>query len=75
VLPLDPDTGLPARKALYGTEQDARVKPIQALADRGRGRLPFTRGRAPTLQQHAERWLAASRVRVKTSDELIPGAE
>jgi integrase len=64
----DPDTGLPARKALYGrTEQEARAKLIQALADHGRGRLPFTRGRAPTLEQYAERWLAASRIRVKTS--------
>ena len=64
----DPETGLPARKALYGrTEQEARAKVIQALADHGRGRLPFIRGRGPTLEQYAERWLAASPVRVKTA--------
>jgi integrase len=71
----DPETGMPARKALYGrTEQEARAKLIQALADHGRGQLPFTRGRAPTLQQYAERWLARVRVRVKTKlryEELL----
>lgn len=63
----DPETGLPARKALYGrTEQEARAKLIQALADQGRGQLPFARGKAPTLQQYVRRWLSVSQVRVKT---------
>ena len=63
----DPSTGKPVRKALYGhTEQEARVKLIEALADQGRGQLRFVRGRAPTLQRHAERWLTALEVRPKT---------
>jgi hypothetical protein len=63
----DPSTGKPVRKALYGhTEQEARARLIEALADQGRGQLAFVRGRAPTLQQQADRWLNAVEVRPKT---------
>jgi integrase len=63
----DPVTGLPARKSLYGrSEQEARTRLIQALADDANGRLPFARGRAITLGQFVARGLMASQVRAKT---------
>lgn len=63
----DPETGLPARKYIYGrTEQDARAKLIVALAAAARGELAFRRGRAPTLREHVRRWLQTCDVRPKT---------
>src|SRR5262249_52430951 len=64
----DPEAGQPARKTLYGrTEQQARARLSQALADEGRGQLTFVLGRVPTLREYAEGWLSATSVRVKTS--------
>ena len=63
----DPETGLAKQRSLYGrTEQEARAKLITALAAEADGKLPFRRGRTPTLRQHAERWLKACDVRPKT---------
>jgi hypothetical protein len=72
---VDPDTGLPVRPTLYGAnEQGARTKLVKALTERNDGRLVVRRGRAMTLQQWAERWLAARHRRpstMKTDQEVL----
>jgi integrase len=63
----DPETGLSARKALYGaSEQEARAKLIDALSAQHGGSLPFTRGRGLTLDQWIKIWITNTRVRPKT---------
>src|SRR5215469_158000 len=63
----DPETGLPVRKVLYGkTEQEARAKLIDALAARQNGTLQVGRGRAATVRQYAEQWLAGLKLRPTT---------
>ena len=54
------------RKAVYGrTKREAEDRLIDALRDRNRGALAVTRGRGPTLGEHAEAWLAGATVRCR----------
>lgn len=63
----DPETGLRARKAVYGrTEQEARAKLITALAARQEGSLLVNRGRELTVRQYATAWLAGIKKRRTT---------
>jgi integrase len=62
----DPETGQAIRKALYGrTEQEARAKLIAALSERADGTLVVFKGRVPTVEQYAARWLAGKEERVR----------
>ena len=64
---VDPATGLPVRKSLYGhSEQEARAKLIQALNAKQEGRLTVTAGRQLTLLQWVERWLGSRHLRPST---------
>src|SRR5215467_988180 len=63
----NPETGLPVRKSVYGkSEQEARAKLIEALAARQDGTLQVGSGRATTVRQYAEHWLAGLRKRPTT---------
>ena len=56
---VDPGTGLPRRLSFFArTEQEARRKMHQALADDSRGTLQVTSGRKHTLSRWASEWLA-----------------
>ncbi len=62
----DPETGGSVRKALYGrTEQEARSKLIAALSEKQSGTLVVSRGRTPTVEQYAARWLAGKEGRIR----------
>jgi Phage integrase, N-terminal SAM-like domain len=62
----DPETGLSLRRSLYAqTEQEARALLVEALEARRKGLLSVRRGRVPTLEEYAKRWLAACEDRIR----------
>jgi integrase-like protein len=62
----DPESGRSLRKHLYAkTEQEARALLIEALEARRRGWLSVRPGRGPSLQEYAQRWLAAGEDRIR----------